>query len=512
MLTVHSRNGLDPMQVGHLKHIDNISLRLPNDWSLMKGKGFDQHDLGGYRFQLAYAAYAIALAHIHRLPAAPGLFKPMFRRLFEKLLLPEVWSYWHDVSRGHSYLNSEVSNQYHEEFDPVRRDNIMYSAYVQSLSLLYNYLFQDDRYAYPGAITFNYFSSFWGGEAKIFRYDQNSLNEHIYWQMAETGFLGVACEPNCTFQICNQPAILGFRIHDFLTGGHRSDEVLESYEAAWKEFGRLDENGHYYRLVLQDKRKPLGNTPLQPWSDAWVGTLMHMWNRAFVRDQYPKQVVALLHEGPSGLLSVRPEPNGPLFGQEVVKDDCDIGWVAAWMSEVGDHDRLERLLGHVDRFMSPTWLHGGLYYPRNDRATDEFGNWTLMEAMSGNTLMAYARLNVSDGLWNLFNNKLPESFYTDPALVDVTSDVEVSRAYFDAGTLKLSMRHRPSTGTGGTAVIGRLPDAAWSLTIDEAEVTTGHGTGVTTNDGIVSRHAYGIALDLPGDARVHDVERRRVQA
>ena len=51
----------------------------------------------------------------------------------------------------------------------------MYSAYVQSMALLYNYLFNDSRYAQPAALTFRFWSYFWGGKEKRFEYDQNSL-------------------------------------------------------------------------------------------------------------------------------------------------------------------------------------------------------------------------------------------------------------------------------------------------------------------------------------------------
>ena len=81
-------------------------------------------------------------------------------------MLPEVWMYWRDVSRGGSIFNAHLSENYREEWNPVARDNIMYSAYVQSMALIYNYLFDDDRYALPGALTFRYWSYFWGGEEK----------------------------------------------------------------------------------------------------------------------------------------------------------------------------------------------------------------------------------------------------------------------------------------------------------------------------------------------------------
>ncbi|WP_369126879.1 hypothetical protein [Amycolatopsis vastitatis] len=42
-----------------------------------------------------------------RLPAAPGLFQPVMQRLVEKkILLPEIWMYWRDVSRGGSVFNA----------------------------------------------------------------------------------------------------------------------------------------------------------------------------------------------------------------------------------------------------------------------------------------------------------------------------------------------------------------------------------------------------------------------
>ena len=113
MRSHYAREGLDDLQIAHLRHFNNLSHQLPNEWSLMKGKGYGQEDFGGYRFQLAYMAYALALTHRHRLPAAPGLFKPIFERLIGKILLPEVWMYWRDV------VAAEVSST------PISRQIIM---------------------------------------------------------------------------------------------------------------------------------------------------------------------------------------------------------------------------------------------------------------------------------------------------------------------------------------------------------------------------------------------------
>ncbi|QYN23666.1 hypothetical protein [Amycolatopsis sp. DSM 110486] len=461
---------LDRQQLGHLRHFDNLSRQFRNDWSFMQGKGTGQDDFGGYRFQLAYMAYALALTHRHRLPAAPGLFRATLRRLVEKILLPEVWLYWRDVSRGGAVVNAHLGDL-KEEWDPVVRDNIMYSAYVQSMALLHDYLFAADEFAAPGSLTFQHWSYFWGGEEKRFPYDRESLNDHIYWQMVENGYLGVACEPNCVFQICNQPAILGFRLHDLITGGNRAEEVVAGYERAWADFGRLDESGHYNMMITADSKRVRPNEAPSPWVDAWCGALMNMWNRDFVHDGYPEQVKRFLVDGPHGTLSVRSAPAREVMGQPVITDTCDFGWVAAWASEMGDGTTLESLLAHADRFMNPTWREGGLYYPRNDTPADADGNRTDIEPMSGNVLLGYARLNTPDGLWGLYTNPWPASHFAEPALTVVDRDVEVSQAEVVDGVLLARLRRTPDVPGEGTVTIGRIP-GAFRARLDGVELST----------------------------------------
>lgn len=483
-------------QVGHLRHWDNLSRLLPNDWSGMQGKGVGQDDFGGYRFQLAYMVYGLALAHRHRLPAAPGVFQPVMQRLIAKLLEPEVWLYWRDVSRGGSVFNAHLADRLQEEWDPVVRDNIMYSAYVQSCALLHDYLFGDDRYAQPGALTMRHWSFFWGGRPKEFAYDRGSLNEHLYWLMVQNGYIGVACEPNCVFQICNQPAILGFRLHDLIAGGNRAEEVVAGYEKAWADFGRLDEAGHYNMMIIEDSRAVRPNEAPSPWVDAWCGALMNMWNRGMVRENYPRQVAEFLVPGPDGTLSVRSAPAREVMGQTIVADSCDTGWVAAWASEMGDTATLGGLLGHVDRFMQPQWRDGGLFYPRNDTLTDADGNRTEIDPMTGNVLLGYARLNTEDGLHKLYQQPWGPEHYREPALVEVGRDVEVSRAEVVEGVLHARLRRHAGDGEGAV-VIGRVPDGA-SLRIDGQEIESGDR---------VRSVAAGLRVEVtPGEA--HDLELR----
>jgi hypothetical protein len=472
---------LSAEQLGHIRHFDNLSRQLPNDWSLMQGKGVGQDDFGSLRFQLAYMAYALALTHVHRLPNAPGVFKPVFERLIEKMTNPEVWLYWREVSRGGAWFNAHLSENYREEWNPVARDNIMYSAYVQSMALLYNYLFDDDRYAQPDALAFEHWSYFWGGEPKKFAYDQNSLNEHIYWQMVESGYLGVACEPNCTFQICNQPAILGFRLHDLLTGENVAADVTRSYEQAWLQLGgRLDSGGHYNMFLMRDPGTVIPNEVRAAWVDAWCGTLMNMWNREFVRAHYPQQVKDLLIDGPDGTKSVKPSPKLEVMGQTLIADTCDFGWAATWASEMGDAATLDGILAHADRYMNPTWRDGGLYYPRNDTEHDESGNRTEVEPFTGNVLLGYARLNVSDGMWKLYNEPWRPGHFTEPALTVVADDIAVSQARFtpSAATLAFRVQRHDGRRGDGSIILGNVANREWwSLRENDVVVATGQAGG-----------------------------------
>lgn len=500
---------LSAAQLGHIRHFDNLSRQLRNDWSLMQGKATGQEDFGALRFQLAYMAYALALTHVHRLPNAPGVFKPVFERLMEKMTLPEVWLYWRDVSRGGAWPNAHLVENYHEQWDPVARDNIMYSAYVQSMALMYNYLFDDDRYAQPEAVAFEHWSYFWGGEPKRFAYDQNSLNERIYWQMVESGYLGVACEPNCTFQICNQPAILGFRLHDLLTGENRADEVTRSYEQAWSRLGgRLDSTGHYNMFLAQDSRTVFPNQVKAAWVDAWCGTLMNMWNREFVRSHYAQQVKDLLTDGPDGTKSVIVAAKPELMGQTLIADSCDFGWVATWASEMGDAATLDGILGHADRFMNPTWRDGGLYYPRNDTEYNDSGHRTEIEPLTGNVLLGYARLNVPDGMWKFYNQPWKPGHFTEPALTVVAGDVAVSQARFipSSGTLEFRVQRHDQRHGDGSIILGNVADREyWTLREGNVVVATGRaGESVTRQlDSVgdeaiqIERVANGIKMQIP---------------
>lgn len=144
---------LTDKQVGSIRQIENIVSQLDGEWAMMGGRSGLQEDFGAYRFQLAFSGLTLALSHYHRLPNAPGVFKPIFEKIISKMLLPDVWIYWHYVSQGGAPSNAHLYGELPAQWDPLGKENIMYSAYLLMLTRLYHYLFDDDKYTKKGALT-----------------------------------------------------------------------------------------------------------------------------------------------------------------------------------------------------------------------------------------------------------------------------------------------------------------------------------------------------------------------
>jgi hypothetical protein len=472
---------LDDLQVGHVRHIENLANQLRGDWMHMTADDPFQEGLDALRYQLAYMAYALGLAHVNRLPSAPAVFQTTFEKLIEKIMHPEAWFYWRDTSQGAWFLEPETKAKQLERWDPVREDNIMYSAYLQSMALMYDFLFGDHRYAEEGALTLSIDPHVWKAKEGPFVWDQNSLNDTIYWQMVQNGYLGVACEPNLIFPICNQPAILGFRLHDIINGGAVAEEVTAGWLKAWEDFGGLiGRNGHYNSMIFHDSNTVIGGKAMS--SNGWLGALLHMWNPELVAEHYRYQMDKNLRPGSDGTISVKGGLSTRGMDGTVVPSTMatpELGWGCAWASEMGDTETLEGLLAHADRYMSPTWDRGGLFYPRNDDSLDADGNRIRMDRTTGNALIGYSRLNVPDGLWKMYNEPWDESHHREPKLSRVSDTVDVRTGWYDRDAAVLVLRVTPRADRPGDALL----DVANVFGRGEWAVSGGSGHPIASGDG-----------------------------
>lgn len=465
---------LDDVQAGHIRHLRNLMAQPDGDWSRMGAMEAGQEGLSAYRYQLAHAVYALGLAHYHRLPAAPGVFKDAMVRAIEKMRRRDVWGYWYEASQSDPRIDPDLGERRTPWSDPIVKENIMYSGHLHAMAGMFGVLFDDDRYERPGGLTIRH-SPLYVGEEQCFEYDFSAINDIIYWQMVENGWLGVACEPNCIFLVCNQFPMLGFRFHDIRKGTSIAEEAAEGYRRAWQDRGLLDRPGTLPMMLMQrqDVLVPGG-----PATDAHTGAIMNAWNREFVRSHYKSQVYHALKRSPDGTITLRPLAMLPQTAESYIEQDQDnaevddtaiqwttpdFGTVLIWLSEIGDQETLGGMLAHADRYMNPTWEKGGLYYPRNDRSYDDEGNLTFMEPLTGNALAAYARLNVPDGLWALYNKPWAEDHFQQPHLSEAPEDLDVLRAIYDPGQRALILRLRSTDISAPEALIrigatgGKMP-------------------------------------------------------
>jgi hypothetical protein len=487
----YAERGLDDKQVAHLRHIENLANQPDGDWSHMGNADAGQEWVDSYRYQIALAAYALGLAHYHRLPAAPCVFKPVYESLMRKMLRREVWGYWKDTSQSGKFVNPELTELRKPWIDPIVKENIMFSGHLHAMAGMYAVLFNDDRYAEPGALTLIHAPIFWGLGPEKFEYDFKKINDVIYWQMVESGWLGVACEPNCVFLVCNQYPILGFRFHDLRYKTRIANEATESYRRAWEDKGMLDKDGHFYMFLLLQQNHFVDQA--SSGSDSWTGAAMNAWNPEFVRKLYPRHAAAWLKRGSDGLVSINPPSVKTAFleaqssgtEQTVTEDRTyqwsspDFGYAAIWASELGDEAVLQGLLNHADRHMSPTYEKGGIYYPRNDSSWDADGNMIYMDPLTGNSLLGYARLNVPDGLMHFYNQTGGGGDLSKPVLEDMVPRVDVTRAYHQGNRLNLTMQSRDDGPVSVKLTISRVDSAkAWSLERDGVVVgRPGEGYG-----------------------------------
>lgn len=481
---------LSDEQAGHIRHIDNLS-RLPRGvWNHMAPSMPLQEDFSAYRYQLGYMSMALGLAHFHWLPAAPVVFQRTLDRLIQKMLEVDTWWYWRDTSTAGGYGPIDLP-RLPSRTDPVAVDNIMYSAYLQVMTLQYTMLFDDRKFEQPGSLSFDVYPVLWGRDRReVFQYDQRSLNEVIYWNMVANGYLGVACEPFCVFQMCNQVPILGFRLHDHLYGGDTATEVTLGYERAWAEFGGgVNERGHFIKNVIQRNDllpKDIAVANDSAWTDGWLGMLMNMWRPELVRQTYRDKIDHWLARADDGTISVtqagmlpdsaKVQPPGGLG---------ELGWLAGWASEMGDQEVLSGLLAHADKYMNPRWENGGLYYPRQDETYDQAGRLIAMPPITSNAMLPYARLNVADGLRTLYERPWTQHERSLPALTGLSDGVDVRRAWYDEGTKSLQLAVAPMHGEDAATAeltISRLGTESWTLFVDGVRAAEGKRGAVQATD------------------------------
>ncbi|KAJ1709552.1 hypothetical protein AFGD_001150 [Aspergillus flavus] len=384
---------LDIKQAGHLRHFHNLAWQIDGEWRHMGTQEPAQEFLDAYRYQISSMAYGAGVAHFHRLPALRSVFKPLLRRLIHKMLRREA--------------------------DPVVRENIMYSGHVLLMTSLYAMLFDDDEFEKAQSLMFRWDPLFFGLGPEVFSYDNRSLQAAILAEMEKNHWIGVCCEPNLVFVVCNQFPLIAMRYNDVRDGTNVVEDILAKYKEAWEEKQMVASNGLYVDWWYVNQDRP--EAPKQVGFTAGANAFMNTWNSELVRSGFGRQAFGYITNldgeirlNSPTLANVYREIAGTDAGNgalllkalEIAKTIPPpkfpyslptFGYVVQWLSELGKSVELEGLLQYADTNLNPTWEKGGLFYPRNDQPIDESHRWRHMDRFTGNAAIGYARLNVNDG-------------------------------------------------------------------------------------------------------------------
>ncbi|KAJ7083411.1 hypothetical protein B0H15DRAFT_425547 [Mycena belliarum] len=505
---------LSEYQAGHLRHFHNIATAPAGEWPHMGAQVSGQEWLDALRYQLSAMAYAVGAAHYHRLPALRSVFKRLLEGLIEKMLHRDVWSYWYLTSQSGRVVDPDIKELRKPWADPVVTENIMYSGHLLLMVSLHAMLFNDDKYDAPDALVFDWDPIFWGLGPERFSYTRSTLQDAILKEMEREKWIGVCCEPNTVFIVCNQFPIIAVRYNDVRNGTNIIDGLLDKYRAAWKsKDGFQQGDGLFvdFHMIKQDGRAPARDVSFT----AWACAFMNSWNPEEVHALYPAQSLGFLSKiSTDGTVNI----HGPAVGgaiRALVKEEGadpdapatiekarakagpprngglakpEFGYIAQWASEVADEATVDGLLRHADTYFRPTLEYGGLYYPRCDEDCDAAFNWTRMNPYTGNAAIGYARLNVRDGQRKMYEAPWDrEHFARAPFVdgVDLSMGVDFLRGGWDAerGAMVITMRTYDGSSKEITPVVRNLPPGTYGVYIDNClqdvySITSGDDTVV----------------------------------
>ncbi|TKA43442.1 hypothetical protein B0A55_13379, partial [Friedmanniomyces simplex] len=164
-----------------------------------------------------------------------SMFKPLIRKLIYKMLRREVWGYWYMTSQSGVGADPDLKELRKPWADP-------YSGHLLLMISLFSMLFSDGEFDKSDSLVFNWDPIFFGMGPESFKYNRLTLQQAILTQMEQGGWMGVCCEPNMVFIVCNQFPLIATRYTDVFNGTNMIDDVLPKYKAAWDKRGMMAEN------------------------------------------------------------------------------------------------------------------------------------------------------------------------------------------------------------------------------------------------------------------------------
>nr|OQO28665.1 hypothetical protein B0A51_04776 [Rachicladosporium sp. CCFEE 5018] len=311
--------------------------------------------------------------------------------------------------------------------------------------------------------------------------------------------MGVCCEPNMVFIVCNQFPLIGTRYTDVFNGTDVIGEVLPKYKAAWAKKGLTGDNGLFRAFYAPGQDNVVNAREIS--HSGWISAFL-VWDQELTKRNWPLVTSGFLHEV-DGRINIRPSPVANAIRDIVKNEDADpkdptvvsraqkqavgkpvtarkylgpqFGHVAQGMSEIRGSPDLEALLLHADTYLGPTWTNGGLHYSRRSYDQKDFwdddGNYTYGEPHTGNACIGYARLNVKGGqrkMWECpwTREQVEKTPYVDG--IDLGTGVDCLSGRWDEekSAMFVALRTWHTKDVDVTAVVRNLPPGKYGVYVD----------------------------------------------
>jgi hypothetical protein len=379
-----------------------------DDWDVYDWSEKSQRDPRSVRYQLNWLQWALAIGQYTRTPSFSGYVAEGQRRLIERMRDRRIWGYWRAES---------IAGNFDFSADPVRKDNIMFSGYLELMVGIYAVLNSDRRYDVPGALTFA-----WDRDHR-FVYDHAGLSDAVENNFRTSRFGLFACEPTFVFPICNILGLLGLAYRDVLDNGERAARLLPRFARSLEhEFTAADGDLH---LALCDRyglrAVPVRGTELTGQHGFYLRPLMpgvseRMWTicrRELVETHAfaPRQA-----RGRSIFLGD--------WGSRKASSAALYASLASQSREFGDDDVHREVIDTAREVLGWRVERGVGCYERASRVA--------------NAQLAVAQLNRCDGWLQMLRSPRPHAWDHGPRLADVAyPDVLVAKAVADHDRLDL---------------------------------------------------------------------------
>lgn len=182
----------------------------PDDGLLGLDWGEQFHSGTQLRYQLNALCWALSLYATNFVPNAQTQADAALVKLIEKHTDLRVWKYWRTLN---------LLGNFDPNPDPIRRDNIMLSAFFCDVLNMYEAATGSDRFDRPGSLTFVW------KDGRTFEYDHHSIAAAVEenYQRSRLGFF--PCEPGWSFAFCNVFGAQSLYGHDTLHGTQQWDRV-----------------------------------------------------------------------------------------------------------------------------------------------------------------------------------------------------------------------------------------------------------------------------------------------